>query len=136
MQPRTIGGRRSKRCSKRSICTCDRAIREGPDMARFLAVIVIGASAWAAWAGEANWPQFRGPDASGVAADGNWPETWSLADNVAWKSEIPGMGWSSPIVWGNKVYLTTVVSEGKTKEAKKGLYFGGDQAKPPADPHR
>jgi len=56
-----------------------------------------------------NWPQFRGPGARGVADDADLPDRWSATDNVAWKTAIPGRGWSSPIVWGNRVFLTTAV---------------------------
>ena len=46
-----------------------------------------------------NWPQFRGAQSLGVAANTNLPTVWSTNQNVAWKATIPGMGWSSPIVW-------------------------------------
>ncbi|MDQ3625121.1 MAG: PQQ-binding-like beta-propeller repeat protein, partial [Verrucomicrobiota bacterium] len=52
-----------------------------------------------------------------------------------WKTEIPGRGWSSPIVWGDRVFLTTVVSHGETEEPKKGLYFGGNRPEPPKAEH-
>lgn len=82
-----------------------------------------------------NWPQFRGAKSLGTADDPNLPETWSTTENVAWKTEIPGRGWASPIVWGDKVFLTTVVSEGQYEVAKKGLYFGGERLKPPTAVH-
>jgi outer membrane protein assembly factor BamB len=56
-----------------------------------------------------NWPQFRGDHAAGVADGQNLPEDW----NVAWKTPIPGLGHSSPIVWGDFVFLTTAVSSDK-----------------------
>src|SRR5438093_8118566 len=59
---------------------------------------------------ETNWPQFRGPGARGVASNTNLADHWSATENVAWKAEIPGHGWSSPIVWGEQVFLTTAVS--------------------------
>ena len=43
-----------------------------------------------------NWPQFRGPGSLGVAEDPTLPDTWSATENVAWKTDIPGTGWSSP----------------------------------------
>src|SRR5437588_8873439 len=49
----------------------------------------------------ANWPQFRGPGAMGVADHPGLPERWSTNENVAWKIDVAGRGWSSPIVWGN-----------------------------------
>jgi len=51
------------------------------------------------------------------------PEHWSATENVAWKTDLPGLGWSSPIVWGNRVYLTTCVNTGKTRAPRKGLYL-------------
>jgi len=84
-----------------------------------------------------NWPQFRGPDSSGVAADDpRLPDRWSKTENVAWKAEIPGRGWSSPVVWGDSVFLTSVVSTAPEEPAKKGLYFGGNRPAPPTVEHR
>ncbi|MBI3861408.1 MAG: PQQ-binding-like beta-propeller repeat protein [Planctomycetia bacterium] len=85
--------------------------------------------------GQENWPKFRGPESTGVGAGDNLPDHWSATENVEWKTEIPGQGWSSPIVWGNRVFLTTVVNTGKTPEAKKGLYFKGEQREPPDSNH-
>jgi outer membrane protein assembly factor BamB len=84
----------------------------------------------------ANWPQFRGPGALGVAAHPNLPERWSTNENVAWKTEVPGRGWSSPIVWGERVFVTTVVSEGEVEPPKKGLYLGGERKEIPKAEHR
>src|SRR5262245_46673318 len=74
-----------------------------------------------------NWPQFRGPKSSGVAEDPALPEKWSATENVAWKTEIPGFGWSSPIVWGDKIFVTAVISAGEVETPKKGLYLGGNR---------
>lgn len=87
-------------------------------------------------AGPAHWPQFRGADSMGVADGSAFPDRWSTNENVAWKVAIPGKGWSSPIAWGDKVFLTTVTADGKGAEAKKGLYFGGEQKDPPTYEHR
>jgi outer membrane protein assembly factor BamB len=76
---------------------------------------------------DANWPQFRGWDASGVSADANMPDRWSATENVAWKTDLPGRSWSSPIIWGNRVFLTTVVNLGTSEPPKKGLYLGGER---------
>ncbi|HEX7377051.1 MAG TPA: PQQ-binding-like beta-propeller repeat protein [Pirellulales bacterium] len=54
------------------------------------------------------WPQFRGPGARGVGEGTNLPDRWSAKENVAWKRDIPGRGWSSPVVWASHVFLTTV----------------------------
>ena len=84
---------------------------------------------------EANWPQFRGPGGQGVASNANLPERWSATENVAWTAEIPGHGWSSPIVWGDRVFLTTAVSSGEVEPPKKGLYFGGERRNTPRPEH-
>ena len=83
-----------------------------------------------------NWSQFRGNDALGVADNPNLPDHWSTNENVAWKIELPGRGWSSPIVWGNRVFVTAVVSEGAMEDPKKGLYFGGERSDIPSATHR
>lgn len=82
------------------------------------------------------WPQFRGPGAMGAAADDpRLPVKWSATENVAWKTPIPGRGWSSPVIWGDRVFLTSVIAGEREEEIKKGLYFGGER-KPPTDTHR
>jgi outer membrane protein assembly factor BamB len=83
-----------------------------------------------------NWPQFRGSDALGVADNANLPDRWSTNEAVAWKMAVPGRGWSSPIVWGDRVFLTTVVSAGAVAPAKKGLYFGGEGKDLPTAAHQ
>lgn len=82
-----------------------------------------------------SWTQFRGPGSAGLADDTRFPETWSETENVAWKTPIPGMGWSSPVVWKDRVYLTTAISAGSIEPPKKGLYFGGNRGKV-TDEHR
>jgi outer membrane protein assembly factor BamB len=82
---------------------------------------------------QADWPQFRGGPAAGVVEEKGLPQSWSQTTNVVWKAEIPGRGWSSPIVWGDKIFLTSVIRSGQTEPPKKGLYLGGEQFKAPAD---
>lgn len=84
---------------------------------------------------QSNWPQFRGADATGVSKNKGLPDRWSSTENVEWKIEIPGRGWGSPIVWGENVFLSTVVNSGKTEPLKKGLYFGGDRLDIPKTTH-
>jgi outer membrane protein assembly factor BamB len=83
-----------------------------------------------------NWPQFRGPAASGVSTNSNLPDKWSVTENVAWKTDLPGRSWSSPIVWGDRVFLTAVVNSGESETPKKGLYFGGNRPEPPKSEHQ
>jgi len=71
-----------------------------------------------------NWPAFRGADALPVADDDpRLPTTWNATDNVVWKTPVDGLGWSSPVVWGDTIFLTTVVSDGVSQEPRMGLYF-------------
>jgi outer membrane protein assembly factor BamB len=83
---------------------------------------------------EANWPQFHGPSA-GVAEDSVVPAAWSTTENVAWTVDIPGRGWSSPIVWGNRIFVTSAIGASDAEKPKKGLYFGGDRDKPSDKTH-
>jgi outer membrane protein assembly factor BamB len=73
-----------------------------------------------------NWPHFRGPAGIPVADHPGLPESWSRTQNVEWSTEIPGTGWSSPIVWGNRVFLTAATSEQPMKQPRTGVDFGND----------
>lgn len=75
--------------------------------------------------GQENWPRFRGPNADGVAPDNaRLPTTWTTTDNVKWVADVPGWGWSCPIVSGNRVFLTSVVGDEENLTPSKGLYLG------------
>ena len=100
--------------------------------AHCVALVCLSLSAAAA---DDAWPQFRGPSA-GVAEDAALPETWSATSNVAWKLEIPGRGWSSPVVAGDRIFLTSVIATQPEEPPKKGLYFGGNREAAPPDEHR
>src|SRR5262245_36091478 len=99
-------------------------------MQRTIALCLLVSSV--ALADDANWPQFRGAGSRGIAADAGRTDTWSSTDHVAWQRDISGRGWSSPIVWGDRVFVTTAVSYGEVAEAKKGLYFGGERKDRPS----
>ena len=78
----------------------------------------------------AAWPQFRGPGFQGTVADNpRLPESWSPEKNIAWKQAVPGRGWSSPVIWGDRVFLTTAINSGTSEAPKPGLYFGGNRPK-------
>jgi hypothetical protein len=62
----------------------------------------------------ANWPQFRGPNSQGHSTETGFPLAWSTTNNVAWKTPLPGESWSSPIVWGDHVFVTTATDGGAT----------------------
>src|SRR4029079_6079791 len=77
----------------------------------------------------AEWSQFRGPGASGVDDAVQLPVKWNMetGEKVGWKTPIPGLAHSSPVVWGDRVYLATVTSKGKA-DLKVGLYGDIDSA--------
>lgn len=74
-------------------------------------------------AGAADWPQFRGPSASGIG-DGSPPSEWNgeSGKNIRWKTEIPGLGYSSPVIWGDRIFLTSAVPSAGGPSVKLGLY--------------
>jgi outer membrane protein assembly factor BamB len=59
-----------------------------------------------------DWPEFRGPDGQGHSNEKGLPISWGESKNIAWKTAIPGLGWSSPVIQGDKIWLTTAVDEG------------------------
>src|SRR5215470_11853082 len=73
-----------------------------------------------------SWPQFRGPESNPVGTHLRLAERWSKTENVEWSQEIPGRGWSSPIVTGGKVYLTSVTTEGKSKPPQTGTEYSNE----------
>jgi outer membrane protein assembly factor BamB len=75
-----------------------------------LLTLIAPADAPAAAAAE-DWPQFRGPTGQGVSTASNVPVEWDASKNVAWKTPVPGRGWSSPVLAGGRVYLTTAVGD-------------------------
>lgn len=72
------------------------------------------------------WPQFRGPDSNPVGANARLAERWSKTENVEWSFEIPGRGWSSPIVTDGKVFVTTATTEGKSKPPQIGTEYSNE----------
>jgi outer membrane protein assembly factor BamB len=60
-----------------------------------------------------NWPQFRGPNGANHAQATNLPERWSEKENIGWKVAIHDRGWSSPVIWGNQIWMTTARADGK-----------------------
>jgi outer membrane protein assembly factor BamB len=75
-----------------------------------------------------SWPSFRGPNASGVADGQNLPESWDVKTgaNIRWRAPIPGLAHSSPIVWGDRIFVTTAISSKADATFKPGLYGDGD----------
>ena len=72
----------------------------------------------------AHWPQWRGPFFNGMAR-GDAPSVWSDTSNIKWKTEIPGRGYSTPAIWGDRIFVTTAIPTGKPAPAP--------HMQPPAD---
>jgi outer membrane protein assembly factor BamB len=75
-----------------------------------------------------SWPSFRGPRASGIAEGQNLPDRWDGAkgENILWRTPIPGLAHSSPVVWGNRIFVTSAVSSNPAATFRPGLYGDGD----------
>jgi len=86
------------------------------------------------------WPKFRGANAGDIADDPALPDTWSETENIAWKIDIPGLSWSSPIIWDDHIFVTTAISAAADEEVQPipGLYDPGEHngAVPAAGEHR
>jgi outer membrane protein assembly factor BamB/protein tyrosine phosphatase (PTP) superfamily phosphohydrolase (DUF442 family) len=78
-----------------------------------------------------SWPSFRGPWASGVAEGQNLPDEWNgkTGQNILWHTPIPGLAHSSPIVWGNRLFVTSAISSDPKASFRPGLYGDGDASK-------
>jgi len=74
-----------------------------------------------------NWPQWRGPDGSGISTEKNLPAQWSTTRNIKWKTPIDGRGHSSPIVWDNKIFVTTAIEGEVVEGAKAPKHMMGDK---------
>lgn len=86
------------------------ALRSVRSLVAFAAVFF---AAGARAGGPANWPQFRGPTGQGIASGANLPVRWSERENVVWKTPLPGVGHSSPVVWADQVWVTAASPDGK-----------------------
>jgi outer membrane protein assembly factor BamB len=87
---------------------------------------VLSLAACSALAGD--WPQFRGPSASGIGDGSNPPVHWDVVKgtNIAWSTAIPGLSVSSPVIWGDQVFVTTAVSSDTKQTFRTGLYGDTD----------
>jgi outer membrane protein assembly factor BamB len=95
-------------------------------------LVVLVCAAWlgSGVANAAEWPQWRGPDGQGHAVAKDLPITWSEKENVAWRREIPGKGWSSPVISGDRIWLTTAIDTPLTEEQKKKKLEGSTNNQP------
>jgi outer membrane protein assembly factor BamB len=103
-----------------------------------LAVVATVLLAWSLPArsapGGSNWPYWRGPAADGMAV-GDAPIRWSDSENVGWKTDIPGLGHSSPVVWGDRIFLTTAVRTGAVAARPEAAAPPAPPAGPPSGGH-
>ena len=78
--------------------------------------------------GAGSWPSFRGPHASGMAEKQGLPDTWNVktGEHVLWRTPIPGLAHSSPIVWGDRIFVTSAISSRPNATFRPGLYGDGD----------
>lgn len=78
-----------------------------------------------------SWPSFRGPQASGIAEKQNLPDHWNVksGENILWRTLIPGLAHSSPVVWGKQIFVTSAVSSDPKATFRPGLYGDGDASK-------
>jgi len=101
-----------------SCSICGRSESAGSQLWRGLALLVVF---FTLLAPAADWPQFRGPDGQGHANVTGLPTEWSAKKNVAWKKEIPGAGWASPILFREKIYLTTAAPAPNGNQSLRAL---------------
>jgi outer membrane protein assembly factor BamB len=79
-----------------------------------------------AFAAGPDWPGFRGPSSNPSALNSNLPDKWSKTSNIEWTATLPGLGWSSPIVAGKNIFVTTVTTDGKAKQPQVGTSYSND----------
>ena len=82
------------------------------------------------------WPQWRGPFGTGVAADADPPVEWSETKNIRWKAKLPGKGHSTPIVWGDRIFLTTAIPVGDVLPARYSKAAGTHDGVPVTRKHQ
>src|SRR5260221_2196106 len=96
----------------------------------WLLLALIGFAQWSclsancATAADANWPQWRGPLQNGVAPQAEPPTEWSETKNIKWKTNIPGEGHATPVIWGEKVFVLAAIPTGKKVEPKAAAAAG------------
>ena len=85
----------------------------------FITIAALGAAPLIAQTAPADqWPRFRGPSSNPVSENPNLPVSWSKTENVEWVTDVPGVGWSSPVVWGNRVFITAATSDKPMKQPR------------------
>jgi outer membrane protein assembly factor BamB len=95
-----------------------------PSLAAFAILSALAAEPAADHPAADRWPSFRGPGASGISPARSAPARWSVekGENILWKTPIPGLGHSSPVVWGDRIFVTTAIRAGGEGNLRVGLY--------------
>ncbi len=102
---------------------------------QFLVVVACGLLLAASARAEENWPQWRGPLGTGAASHAKPPIEWSETKNIRWKTKLPGKGHSTPIVWGDQIFLTIAVPFGETLPPKHSTAPGTHDGVPVTQQH-
>jgi outer membrane protein assembly factor BamB len=92
-------------------------------MSRLLACLLFSAAPLCA--DDGNWPMWRGPHGDGTTDETGFPTRWTETENVVWKTPIPGRGHSSPIVWGNRVFVTSSIEDGGPRKDRLLICIDG-----------
>jgi outer membrane protein assembly factor BamB len=89
-----------------------------------VSLVALATLAGSAATTERRWPQWRGPDGLGISTETGLPSEWTPSTNIAWKTAIPGRGHSSPIVWGDRIFLTTSLRGAHVPGRKAPVHLG------------
>jgi hypothetical protein len=100
-----------------------------------LVTVLVAAALAGGSAATPQWAQFRGPSAGVAPDDSALPDTWSETENVAWKISVPGLGWSSPVVWEDHIFVTTAIPSGDEPPPVRGQ-AGPENSRKSANEHR
>ncbi|MFH0762197.1 MAG: PQQ-binding-like beta-propeller repeat protein [Bacteroidota bacterium] len=103
---------------------------------RIIPGILLGLVLLLASCSDKNWPQFRGPESNMAVANNNLPDEWGIDKNIRWTYDLSGTGWSSPIVWGNKIFISSAFPEKKipVSQEPQGPPPGAGQGRPQGGP--
>jgi outer membrane protein assembly factor BamB len=88
--------------------------------------VILSLSVACAFGADPEWPGFRGPSSNPAAVNSNLPDTWSKTSNIEWTATVSGLGWSSPIVAGKSIFVTTVTTDGKAKQPQVGTEYSNE----------
>ncbi|HIA47357.1 MAG TPA: hypothetical protein EYN96_05155, partial [Candidatus Hydrogenedentes bacterium] len=104
-------------------------------MYRYTLRLVIVGLLISGFASAENWPEWRGPTSNGLA-NGNPPLTWSETKNIKWKVPVPGSASSTPVIWGDKIFVTTSVLAGVLPPKPTGRRKRGEAEPKPTTPYK